>query len=169
LVVTLKDGVSTDKEVYQFKLQANGELVPSTSQNPNPKKFFGSDQALNGRLRDIAVSNDGQSIYLINNGGAIDKITVYNYDTTTVTVNDYSSKVINVQLFPNPATDILMVKGLENYPDLKDIRISTLLGKSSNIKFDQDYNIDVSKLANGIYFIHLIFENKTYPLKFIKI
>lgn len=167
LVVTLKDGVSTDKEVYQFKLQANGKLVPSTSQNPNPKKFFGSDQALNGRLRDIAVSNDGQSIYLINNGGATDKITVYKYDTTSI--SDNSSKAINVQLYPNPATDILMIKGLENYPDLKDIRISTILGESSSLKFDQDYKIDISKLANGIHFINLIFENKTYTLKFIKI
>jgi hypothetical protein len=169
LVVTLKDGVSTDREVFQFKLQANGELVPSTGSNPNPKKFFGSDQALNGRLRDIAVSNDGKSIYLINNGGTTaDKITVYHYDTTS-SINSYSSETIDIQLFPNPAKVVLTVKGLENYPDLKDIRISNLLGKSSRLKLDQDYNIDVSKLATGIHFINLIFESKTYTLKFIKI
>lgn len=161
LVVTLKDGVSTDKEVYQFKLQANGELVPSTGLDPNPKKFFGADQALNGRLRDITVSNDGQTIYLINNGGTTaDKITVYQYDTTTSTT---------IQLFPNPVTDMITITGLENYPDLMDINVSTILGKLVSLSFDLEYNIDVSRLANGIHFINLIFENKTYTLKFIKI
>jgi glucose/arabinose dehydrogenase len=51
LVVTLKDGFSTDQELFQFKLQPNGELEPSLPGDPNPKKFFASDQFINGRLR----------------------------------------------------------------------------------------------------------------------
>jgi len=70
LVVTLKNCLSTDQEVYQFKLNAAGTgILPSTASDPNPQKFFGADQALNGRLRDITVSPDGTKIYLINNGG----------------------------------------------------------------------------------------------------
>ena len=65
---------------FQFKLDQNGKILPSTLENPNPVKFFGQDQSLNGRLRDIAYSKDGRKIYLINNGGtSSDKIIVYTY------------------------------------------------------------------------------------------
>jgi glucose/arabinose dehydrogenase len=169
LVVTLKDGLSTDSEVYQFKLAADGSLVPSTSTAPNPVKFFGQDQALNGRLRDIAVSTDGRTIYLINNGGTnADKITVYQYDTVS-TIYNYTAPKLNVQLSPNPTTDILEIKGLEQYPGLLDIEISTLFGATKRWEFNHDYRLDVSSLANGIYCVHLIFKDKTHTLKFIKI
>lgn len=168
LIVTLKDGLTTDKEVYKFKLQANGDLVPSTIQNPNPQRFFGADQALNGRLRDIAVSNDGRSIYLINNGGTTkDKITVYEYDTTT-SINNYNSHLINIQLYPNPATNQLTIEGLEQYPDIKEIRITNILGMTSKVKFDKFNHLDISSLSNGIHFVQLIFNEGTHSLKFIK-
>ncbi|TVZ55197.1 PQQ-dependent dehydrogenase (s-GDH family) [Lutibacter sp. Hel_I_33_5] len=169
LVVTLKDGVSTDREVYQFKLQANGELVPSTASNPNPKKFFGADQGLNGRLRDVAVSNDGKTIYLINNRGVNrgDKIIGYTYNETTST-EDYNTLPLKVKLFPNPTKNRLKVKGLEKYNELKGFKISNLLGKSIEVKFDSNYDIDVSNFSNGIHFVHLIFKDRTYTLKFIK-
>lgn len=167
LVVTLKDGVTTDKEVYQFQLQSNGELVPSTAQNPNPKRFFAADQDINGRLRDIAVSNDGQTVYLINNGGGTDdKITVYQYDTTS-SLNQHDSP-LNIQLFPNPANDLLSINGLTEYSGLQTIQISSVLGQSIPVEFDSQYNINISGLENGVHFIHLIFEDTTYSLKFLK-
>lgn len=165
LVVTLKDGVSTDKEVYQFKLEPNGKLTPSTNQNPNPQKFFGSDQLLNGRLRDIAISNDGKSVYLINNGGATaDKITVYKYQPDTV-INEQ----INIELYPNPTSNIIKIKGLENYSIIKDIYITTMLGARVNIETENYQNIDISMLRKGIYFIHIVLEQEKYSLKFIKV
>ena len=168
LVVTLKEGVSTEREVYQFKLQASGELVPSTASDPNPKKFFGEDQALNGRLRDIAVSTDGRSIYLINNGGTdADKITVYQVDTATF-ISVHPSLRRDIQLFPNPVGDMLTIEGLDNDTDLLDIQITTLLGTSTSVAMDQAHRIDVSGLTNGIHFIHLIFKSNTSMLKFIK-
>ncbi len=123
LVVTLKDGISTDKEVYQFKLQSNGELVPSSTGNPNPKKFFGADQALNGRLRDIAVSPDGRTIYLINTGGApTDKITIYSYDTSAVGLDEQS--VLNsIKIYPNPVHNVLNLI----IPDNTNIQIEKLV------------------------------------------
>ncbi len=163
LVVTLKDGVSTDKEVYQFKLQADGQLATSTKLHPNPKKFFGEDQELNGRLRDITVSNDGQSIYLINNGGTTDKITVYKFDKTALINNN------NLEIFPNPVSDILTIKGIEDYLNLKEIKIYTVLGTSVEFTLDTDHKINVSNLANGIHFIYLKSENETHTFKFIKI
>ena len=153
--------------IYQFQLQSNGELVPSTAQNPNPKRFFAADQAINGRLRDIAVSNDGQTIYLINNGGGTDdKITVYQYDTTS-SLNQHGSP-LDIQLFPNPANDVLSINGLTEYSGLQTIQISSVLGQSIPVEFDSQYDINISGLENGVHFIHLIFEDTTYSLKFLK-
>lgn len=165
LVVTLKDGVSTDKEIYQFKLEPNGKLTPSTNQNPTPQKFFGSDQLLNGRLRDIAISNDGKSVYLINNGGTTaDKITVYKYQPDTV-INGQ----INIELYTNPTSNIIKIKGLENYSIIKDFYITTMLGARVNIETENYQNIDISMLRKGIYFIHIVLEQEKYSLKFIKV
>jgi glucose/arabinose dehydrogenase len=167
LVVTLKDGVSTDKEVYQFKLEDNGDLVPSTIENPNPRRFFGADQDLNGRLRDIAVSNDGETIYLINNGGApTSKITVYKYDGG---VNTVDPQGLNIGLFPNPASDELMIKGAENIKNLVAIQITSLLGESSFVNLNGDNSIDISHLNSGVHFIQIAFGNEVRTLKFLKI
>ncbi len=166
-MVTLKDGVSTDKEVYQFKLQENGELVPSSTENPNPRRFFGADQDQNGRLRDIAISSDGEKIYLINNGGApSSKITVYTYDADGVSTVDAQS--VSINLFPNPATDKLAIKGLENIKNLGAIRITSLVGVSSAIVLDDNNTIDISRYEAGVYFVQIYFGNEVRTLKFVK-
>ena len=160
--MTLKDGLTTDKEVYQFKLEADGQLATSTALNPNPKRFFGEDQELNGRLRDITFSNDGKTIYLINNGGATDKITVYTVDKSVIPTID------NLEIFPNPVSDILSIKALDLYSNLTAVRIYTLIGSSVKFELDSDHKIDVSHLSNGVYFIYLTFKNQTHTFKFIK-
>lgn len=165
LVVTLKDGTSTDKEVYQFKLDTNGELVSSTIQNPNPKRFFAEDQAVNGRLRDIAISNDGHKIYLVNNGGGEDKIIVY--DVLSTGVNDFKEN-LNISIYPNPTTNNLTIKGLRNLMDVELVQVSNIYGESYPTEINNDYNIDISNLLDGIYFLHFTQGNKTYALKFIK-
>lgn len=161
LVVTLKDGLTTDREVFQFKLQANGALVPSTAEDPNPEKFFGSDQGLNGRLRDIAVSPDGKTLYLINNGGASsDKITVYTH------VSNVEEGEISI--YPNPVTDVISIYGLgDSSPE--DIRITNMQGQLISCEVDSDYKILVSRLAGGVYFIEFTVGEDAYCFKFVKV
>ena len=64
--------------------------------------------------------------------------------------------------------DTLTITGLENFSNLKDIQISTVIGQPISAQVNGDYTIDVSTFANGIHFIHLTFEHKAYSLKFIK-
>ena len=94
----------------------------------------------------------------MDDGWTADKITVYQYKITTAPV----------QVFPNPVKDTLTITGLENFSNLKDIQISTVIGQPISAQVNGDYTIDVSTFANGIHFIHLIFEHKTYSLKFTK-
>ena len=151
LVVTLKDGDQVDKEVYQFKLDGNGKLVESTVDNPNPKKFFGEDQNLNGRLRDIAVSPDGKKIYLINNfGTATNKITVY-------TVKEESLPVVEdcIRIFPNPAQEYFSIQSDKMIKEKVQVKIFNLLGELVYSELLYPDFIQVSHIESGTYFVHV--------------
>ncbi len=153
LVVTLKNGVSTDQELFQFKLQANGDLAPASAGNPNPKKFFANDQDINGRLRDIAVSPDGKKIYLVNNFGApTDKITVYTVDTVATGIAGIANE--GIQYYPNPAHGFITITSDE---PVKQVLIYDLLGEEM-IRYEDDNltSLDISFLANGFYFSRMI-------------
>lgn len=165
LVVTLKNGNNTDQELYQFKLNPDGKsLVTSTLLNPNPAKFFGSDQFLNGRLRDIAVSPDGKNIYLINNGGnVLDHITVYRYQATS-THSQLNNNLVTI--FPNPAYDILQIQSNEK---LESLDVQNIMGQQL-ISINQPVeNIEITKLYAGMYFLKIkSISNNIITKSFIK-
>ncbi len=149
LVTTLKDGANTDMEVYCFKLGADGlSLAPPSVTAPNPERWFGADQKLNGRLRDIALSPDGTKIFLINNGGTDrDKITVYTY-SPAVTGGNVSSGELN--LWPNPAGNEINISS-----PVSLIKLS-VYNFSGELVREQDLNtnaVTVSNLPDGVYIL----------------
>ncbi|MBL7924268.1 MAG: PQQ-dependent sugar dehydrogenase [Bacteroidia bacterium] len=166
LVVTLKDGAQTDQELYQFKLNPDGKsLAPSLPNDSNPKRFFGADQALNGRLRDIAVSPNGTSLYLINNfGAASDKITVYTYTGPSTVPEETKDRV--VRLFPNPAEETIT---LEGNTGIRQLIIYHGNGRKVLSQNDPPNKVNIQFLPQGFYYAVLTSEEGTvYPLKFIK-
>ncbi|HUR29989.1 MAG TPA: PQQ-dependent sugar dehydrogenase, partial [Saprospiraceae bacterium] len=168
LVVNLKNGTVTDQQVNVLKLSADGRgLLPSTVDNPNPQGFFGEDQELNGRLRDIAISPDGKKIFLINNGGETleDRITVYTYQSSTSTHDDLNTDTA-LQFYPNPATDIITVESKEG---ISKIDIYNLGGELVSTVRDQVTQINVANLAEGIYIARVITtDGQVMAKKFIR-
>lgn len=150
LVVTLKDGVSTDEQLFQIRLNADGKSVaPSTQANPNPRTFFGSDQVLNGRLRDLAVSPDGMKIFLINNGGANrDKITVYTY-TGPSGLNAQNLSDFELKLYPNPTDGIIKIASSET---VSRCRLYNLLGELQG-DWTATTGINLQDFASGTYYL----------------
>jgi glucose/arabinose dehydrogenase len=150
LVVTLKNGLTTDNEVYRFKLNENGSLMASTGSDPNPVKFFGSDQALNGRLRDIAVSPDGTKIYLVNNNTPMThdsiRITVYTYNSTGI--REIASPKVNIH--PNPANTVLMVSCSD---EIAGTEVYNLLGEQVISEKGNVAQLNVSGLNSGFYIV----------------
>jgi glucose/arabinose dehydrogenase len=169
LVVSLKNGVTTDQELFQFKLLPNGELKPSTTGDPNPKKFFGDDQVLNGRLRDVTFSPDGMKIYLINNFGTgtpTNKITVYTYDTSSIGIEDIRNKEA-IQLFPNPAFESIQIISEEM---VSQVSVYNVLGDLL-LKYSDDNitTLKVASLSRGIYFVKLkTYSGKVVTKQFVK-
>lgn len=152
LVVTLKNGATTDREVYRFKLNPDGKsLAPSSATDPNPARFFGEDQQLNGRLRDIAVSPDGTKIYLINNGGAsTDKITVYSYDKPAALAS-ITGTGFHLDLYPVPANDYVTLDCNEN---IRSLKIYNVLGEEKNAIITNN-GLNVSCLPSGTYYLKI--------------
>lgn len=152
LVVTLKNGTTTDQEMYRFRLNGDGlTIAPSTSVSPNPERYFGADQALNGRLRDIAISPDGGKIYLINNGGADrDKITVYTYNAVGIKENVYANENINV--FPNPADALLNIRSSFA---VKKIEVYNVIGERILINDTPGEILDISKCQPGFLLLKI--------------
>ncbi len=166
LVVTLKDGLTVDREVYQFRLTEGGELALSTENHPNPTKFFGEDQALNGRLRDIAISNDGKKIFLVSNAGIEeDKITVYTYDPDTgIGENDKDAIIV----YPNPVKDILYFSELDKINNFKSLQITDISGKLLFQQNEPSSSLAVNHLAPGVYIVKLISGNSIQSIRFVK-
>lgn len=151
LVVTLKNGSSTDQELYRFRLSADGlSLAPATASDPNPQRFFGADQNLNGRLRDIAISPDGTKIYLINNGGSSsDKITVYSYDATA-SIATHTQVSFGMGIYPNPSEDFLNIRSAEA---LEQVEIVNLLGETIKTLKADARQLNIRDIPKGTYFL----------------
>ena len=169
LVVTLKNGSSTDQELFQFKLNEDGTaLAESTEENPNPKKFFGEDQDLNGRLRDVAISEDGKKLFLIpNNWGEKSPIIVYTYQDQATSSKTNESLKLELNIQPNPVVN--ETSFTFNSPSLTEgnLIIYDVQGK---IYFEQQITISQgansirwsrseqnrNTLINGIYFARIV-------------
>lgn len=71
--------------------------------------------------------------------------------------------VSQLDIFPNPASDFIEIKGVE----VKTIEVYDFLGKKVRGDFDGSH-IDVSHLINGMYFIVVDGENGVFTEKFLK-
>ncbi|PKP46390.1 MAG: hypothetical protein CVT95_07060 [Bacteroidetes bacterium HGW-Bacteroidetes-12] len=104
-------------------------------------------------------SGNGNNIYL-------DNINIL--DSGTVGIKETLLELITV--FPNPANNTLTISGLPTTSALTTT-ITDLAGKTIFIATTNPSNqqqIDISKLANGIYLLQLTMNTSTKTLKFVK-
>jgi hypothetical protein len=86
------------------------------------------------------------------------------------TKNDNSSSHINIIIYPNPAVNYLNIK-TDNYTSEIGFTIYSAIGAEmfKGIINDNIKTIDVSLLAEGVYFIHILVADKQYQtIKFYK-
>lgn len=150
LVTTLKNGNTVTHELYCFHLTSDGKgLMPSTPAQPNPTIYFAGDEALNGRLRDIAISPDSSKIYLINNGGTTaDKIIVYSLMNVNTAEN--SALANSIIISPVPAHDHIRIQTKFIWKKLRVFSISGQLVREIN---GPQETLDVSELNSGAFLL----------------
>jgi hypothetical protein len=69
-------------------------------------------------------------------------------------------------VFPNPASNILTIKTLQN-PTIEILNVEGQLIKTFTVK-ENKTNIDVSAFPNGVYFLKAKTENGMTMRKFVK-
>lgn len=97
-------------------------------------------------------------------------VTVFCMGSATVGINDNGSVFSAINLYPNPANNMLTISGLPTTSALTTT-ITDLAGKTIFISTTNPSNqqqIDISKLANGIYLLQLTMNSATKTLKFVK-
>ena len=84
---------------------------------------------------------------------------------TSVQQNNFPDNSLN--LYPNPANDIIEIESLEN----ADIEILNLNGQLIKriMALGSKTNVDISMLPKGVYFVKTRSDNKINVMKFIKI
>ena len=82
-------------------------------------------------------------------------------------LNDLSSNN-KLTVYPNPALNSISIKGIDNSGNITAIQITTISGKK--VKFLESYNesIDISDLADGIYFFTFLNGNQSQTIRFVK-
>lgn len=169
LITTLKSSA-----VYRLKLNSSGDAALSVSDSVI--EFFRDINALN-RYRDIALSKDGLSIFLLTdsvgatsgpsagtNGGITDKgcVVEYTYTGPILSVNStipYSLNTrLDVKIFPNPAHQVLYVQSKRNVAKpisyyLYDVTGRLVLNGSST---SDRIEMNVEKLTAGVYTLKLL-------------
>lgn len=90
------------------------------------------------------------------------------WTTTFVeSLNINESELFNLKVYPNPTKHILQIS---NNSIITSIEINSIEGKKVFRKsgFDNFFNIDVSELTNGVYFMRIKGESEEKTIKFIK-
>lgn len=132
-------------------------------------------QWINCQNNSIIAGETNQSFNALSNGDYAVIITKNNCTDTSncITVSGLGFNQINslseIQISPNPTFELLnitLLKTLKNY----EIKIINSFGqKMLNIELsDLITNIDVSKFANGIYFLEIKSNEKIFRAKFLK-
>ena len=96
--------------------------------------------------------------------GEVEDYGVYLSTTSNLAVNE-TEKTKEINIYPNPVSDILNISGISSETDFE---IYNSVGQKVSSGKIKDDKIDVRQLLKGVYFIQINNKVKTSRLKFIK-
>lgn len=129
-----------------------------TGSETNLYAFYNFDEGSGTTVNDLTSNSfDGT---LVNMDPLTDWIA---YDSCNTLSIDNPNNNLQISLYPNPATDIISVQGLKNKTDYVVYNAIGTKVLEGNININD--NIDVQKLASGIYLLKF---NNRGILKFVK-
>jgi hypothetical protein len=107
----------------------------------------------------ITVSTDSILNFTVKND-----TTLIAYFSSNITTGVYQNNNENLQLYPNPATDWVILKGFQN----KILTIYDISGTEVSVQDIINEKIDISGLPVGMYMLRLEDQEKIYTGKLIK-
>ncbi|WP_296386228.1 T9SS type A sorting domain-containing protein [Winogradskyella sp.] len=100
------------------------------------------------------------------NGGNGDGFAVNNY-TTALTLDIVEQLIrMEVLLYPNPASQIVNIKSNDGLT-ITSVEVYDISGKKINIKLSRNNSLNISNLANGVYLLNIISDDRSVTKKLI--
>ena len=105
-------------------------------------------------------------------GSTIDRVTLsYDLKVGTVGIKDIDSQSLSI--FPNPASNFIQIKGIENTNDVNSIEMYSIIGKkilSKEVSNVSDLNVNIQNFEQGVYLVKLFDSKKNvfYTKTFVK-
>jgi len=155
-VIDLKTVVSDEDNL-------SSAIVKSIKSNSNPAAVSAvinaNDELV---LTPVASGTADIKISFNSNGKVVEKILTVNSTTSTLATAEV--KKIEFSIYPNPVTDILILKTQEK---ILNVTIYDASGKMVNAQLNNG-QINVSTLPNGVYILKAVTDKAVYQQKLIK-
>jgi len=86
---------------------------------------------------------------------------------STVGLNDPNASEESISVYPNPANDLIQITAPQ---DAQEVRIYNAIGQTVFNKraIEIKRGIDISRFENGVYFIEVFTNERSYTTKFVK-
>ncbi|NDW08653.1 T9SS type A sorting domain-containing protein [Dysgonomonas sp. 520] len=100
--------------------------------------------------------------------GLEDSYSIYSIvgDNQHTSIENIFNKKAFIKVYPNPVVDVLSIEGLDNYPNAKvliiDIKGRVLI---SNETAEDKFQLPVSTLSSGVYFVKIISEDNNVTVE----
>lgn len=86
---------------------------------------------------------------------------------SALATNDFESLNNAIKVYPNPTTGIVTISSSEN-AIIDKIEIVDILGKTVSVKTDNNSQINISEMTNGVYFLKMYSGENVFVKKTIK-
>lgn len=91
------------------------------------------------------------------------------YEETTLTTDVSDNMFLdNISIYPNPALEIVKIKGVETLYDINKIEVFSLTGEEVISLKSYNKGINVSSLETGIYILNIYHQKGKESFKFVK-
>lgn len=179
---------SSDTVIYRWRRVV--EEIPSTWESAVCDEIacrFPSVNTINDTIKIAPGDSTNLDVHFYNEGrvgeGYVEVIAFDVADSANTVVNakfyakaeneDVDVSISRVEknsfdIYPNPASDAINIKGLENISSNAIIEIYSIIGvKVAEVEYSRN-SIDVSAFQSGVYLLKVSDKNKSYSQTFIK-
>jgi hypothetical protein len=156
------DGIFTSSEMI---LSSNSSILPTTvSTFAVPPIAFQTGLNCAVSMRVIISETFTSPVCGTFTYGEVEDYGVYLLTNTNLSTNETIKKK-EINIYPNPVSDILNISGISTQ---NDFEIYNAIGQKVDEGKTKNKTVNVNRLMKGIYFIHLKEKENSIRLKFIK-
>ncbi|SMB94302.1 peptidase M4 thermolysin [Hymenobacter roseosalivarius DSM 11622] len=168
------DFIDSGESVVSGSSSSSGTLsatftVPSTAKSGNTRmRVLMSDASATTSCNSYSYGETEDYTVSISGGAALTSNAVTTSSTSSNATLGSADLVSQVEVYPNPAADVLRVT-LPNRASVVSVQVADMQGRSvKGTHFDSKGELNVARLASGMYMLSVSDGQKTFRQRFVK-